>query len=417
MLHSTLKKTALKKIKQIANTTLVVGLVTQYIKPKAATRIVKQAIKGLRTYYPNLQAVIINVDVGQKANTRRAIKALNSDQIPIISSRYNGILGKGAAISAILHSSLQLNPQAIVILDSTTKTITPEWIPGLITPILKHQVDLVKPRYQWPLPAGGLSDLLFYPFTRAVWGGNLRHPAAPDYALSPKLAQTILNQDVWQTEINRFGFDIWLSTFAITQAFQLVQTALGDKQPAKKQVVSLPIFKDAIGTMLRQIYIKQKAWSLVSKIKAVPTLTEFSPPFHPISIPFSDCFEYIEMLALGWMEYRPLWQRIMLPENLVSVEYLAAKPPNQFYFPPNLWAKIAYDFTVVYNKGEQDPDAVVESLYPLYLGRLASFWSEIAGLTSVGRGGTVAAQAVEFEELLPYLKYRWDNYIPWVHNG
>jgi hypothetical protein len=55
-------------------------------------------------------------------------------------------------------------------------------------------------------------------------------------------------------------------------------------------------------------------------------------------------------------------------------------------------------------------------LYPLYQGRLAAFWQEIAGLSLVGREGTIAAQAVEFEETRPYLKKRWQTYRPWPHS-
>ena len=60
-----------------------------------------------------------------------------------------------------------------------------------------------------------------------------------------------------------------------------------------------------------------------------------------------------------------------------------------------------------------DPYQVALSLYPLYQGRLAAFWQEIAGLASVGREGTIAAQAVEFEESRAYLKLRWHTYTPW----
>lgn len=418
MYHSNLNAPALAKLKKIGKADLVIALATYKTTPKIASKVAQQAIIGVQTYYPHLKTVLINADAGHKNNTRRAIQKLNNPALPVISSRYEGILGKGASISAILHAALQLQPKAIVILDSNTKSISPEWVPGLATPILDHQADLVKPRYMWPLPEGALNDLLFYPFTRAIWGGNLRHPAAPDYALSSQLAEAVLAQDVWQTEVNRAGFDIWLSTFAITGDWHLAQTALGDKEslavPYNKQ--TLVSFQEAVGTMLRQIYVGRKTWPRIDQMKSFPSLTEFAPLPHSRPTPFNNGADYIEALTLGWMEYRSLWQRIMLPENLTSVEYLASKPINQFYFPPDLWAKIAYDFTVVYNKGERDPDTVIASLYPLYLGRLASFWSEIAGLTTVGRAGTVAAQAVEFEEHLPYLKYRWDTYLPWLHS-
>jgi hypothetical protein len=107
-----------------------------------------------------------------------------------------------------------------------------------------------------------------------------------------------------------------------------------------------------------------------------------------------------------------LWKQILTPTNLAKIESLAVQPAEHFTFPPDLWARVVYDFAVVYNKGEWDPDRMVDSLLPLYQGRLASLWHDVAGLTSVGREGTVAAQAVEFEAARDYLLGRWETYLP-----
>ena len=412
MLHATLKNFALETLQHLGQADLVIGISTYPRRSKTAIHAAKQAILGAQRYFPHLRAALINADVGINPQTRQNLQKLASPELPVITSRYNGVLGKGAAVSAILHGALLLNPQAIIILDGQTTSVTPEWIPALSSFVLNKQSDLVKPRYHWPLPDGGLSDLLFYPFIRALWGTSMRHPAAAEYALSPALAQTLLKQDVWQTEINRYGFDVWLSAFAITQNWRVAQAALGSKETAsaKQSAASLTAFKDAVGVMLRQVYLRQELWPGKTPVKSTPTLSKFAPPVKTVFTSNKDCAEYIEGLALGWIEYRALWKRIMLPEHLLAVEYLTSRSNKQFYFPSDLWAKIAYDFAVVYNKGERDPDAIALALYPLYLGRLASFWGEIAGLSNVGRAGTVAAQAVEFEEHLPYLKYRWDQY-------
>ena len=103
---------------------------------------------------------------------------------------------------------------------------------------------------------------------------------------------------------------------------------------------------------------------------------------------------------------------MLAPDNLVHLEALATLPPDRFYFPSDLWARIVYDFAVVFNKGDADPVKIVKSLYPIYQGRQAAFWQEIAGLSAVGREGTISAQAVEFEESRPYLKKRWQTYRP-----
>lgn len=412
MCYSTLREPALSKLKQITQADLVIGLPTYLVEPEVAAQVAEQAIAGARKYYPDLRTVLINVDTGRKSETRQAIQAMALTGVEVITGRYCGVLGRGAAVSAILHGALELQAKVIILLDSRTKTFAPAWIPGLATFVLNDQADLVKPRYDLPFPDGALSDLLFYPFIRAVWGINLHHPAASDCALSANLAQIVLAQDVWETEINRGGFDIWLSTFAVVEKWRLAQAALGIKN-YQTQSLSMRVptdFKEAVGTMLYQLTIQRHVWPHIRQVRSLPTLTEFaSRGDHPVT-PQNDPSEDIETLMLGWMEYRSLWQRVMLPENLAAVERLASQPIDQFHFPPDLWAKVVYDFAVVFNKGDVDPDTVVAALYPLYRGRLAGFWPEIAGLTAIGRAGTVAAQGVEFEEHRPYLEKRWKSY-------
>jgi hypothetical protein len=102
---------------------------------------------------------------------------------------------------------------------------------------------------------------------------------------------------------------------------------------------------------------------------------------------------------------------------LTRIEALALQPAKSFTFPPDLWARVILDFAVVYNKGELDPDRIVDSLLPLYRGKLASLWHDVAGLTPIGRNGTVAAQAVEFEVARDYLLGRWETYLPWIDSG
>ena len=414
MCYSTLRKSALSRLKQVHQADLVIGLPTHLVKPDLAAQVADQAIAGAQKYYPDLRAVLINADTGRKRATRQAIQAVARPGAQIIAGRYCGALGRGAAISAILHSALELQAKVIILLDSCSETFSPSWIPGLATLILNDRADLVKPRYELPLPDSALSDLLFYPFTRAVWGINLHYPAAKDCALSADLAAAVLAQDVWETEINRDGFDIWLSTFASIGEWRLAQTALGIKryQTEANSPQALTTFKEAVSTMMYQLTVERHLWPQINQIASLPTLSEFAPKGEYLPTPENDPKEDIEALMLGWMEYRSLWRKVMLPENLAAVESLAGQPVDLFHFPPDLWAKIVYDFAVVFNKGVVDPDTVVTSLYPLYRGRLAGFWPEIAGLTAIGRAGTVSAQGVEFEEHRPYLKQRWDSYTP-----
>jgi hypothetical protein len=348
----------------------------------------------------------------------------------VVTGRFNGVLGQGSAIAAILDAALALDAKAIIILDSHTQTLAPGWIVGLAHLILENKADLVLPRYQWSSMAPGsiLSDLIVYPLFRALWGQSVRHPAALDFALSPQLATALLDEDVWETEVATSGLPPWRTTYAVLNHWRVVQSALGEKQTSLDLPLTFPHtradtrwirqltkqvktqFQDIMSVMLRLVYDYRSCWQQVDEFYSLSTLTEFMSAVNSKPVPEQDPAPLLDELALGWIEYRALWQRILTSEHLAHLESLATLPPDRFYFPSDLWARIVFDFAVVFNKGEDDPYQIVQSLFPIYQGRLAAFWQEIAGLSLVAREGTIAAQAVEFEESRSYLKERWQSY-------
>ncbi|MCB0154284.1 MAG: hypothetical protein KDF65_05760 [Anaerolineae bacterium] len=435
MYHSVLRSGAQRQLKKIGQADLVIGLPT-YKNPENAACVTKIALAGAQEYYGGLRTVLVNADAGRSAQTRQAVRQQQPADWPagrVVSGRYEGALGHGNAVAALLDAALALDAKAIIILDSDTQTIAPAWIKGLAHLIFENKADLVLPRYQWsPLsPESPFSDLIVYPLFRALWGRSVRHPAAPDFSLSPQLAAALLDEDVWQTEVAAYGLPPWLATYAVLGRWRVVQSALGEKRTVplgppteRHRLVKLTgtdlfrvQFQDVLSVMLRQIYQGRAQWKEVDKFYSLSTLTEFVTETESTPVRERELAPLLDELALGWMEYRLLWQAILTSENLTQLEALAALPLDRFYFPSDLWARILYDFAVVFNKGDLDPVQVVNALFPIYQGRLAAYWQEIAGLSLVGREGTIAAQAVELEENRAYLKIRWHTYQPWLHNG
>ncbi len=437
MYHPVLRSGAQLKLKRIGQADLVIGLPT-YKNPKTAAYVARMALAGAHQYYPDLRTVLINADAGYKAGTRRAVidqAYSNGANGMVVAGRYEGVRGRGSAVAALLDAALALDAKAIIILDSNTHSVTPKWTAGLAHLIFQNKVDLVLPRYQWSpsSPHAVLNDLVAYPLFRALWGRSVRHPVAPDFALSPQLATAILDKDIWETEVATFGLSPWLATYAVLGNWRVAQSALGEKrtsaEPVKmprhldekgqiKRIMATfkTHFHDVISVMLRQVYNYRNYWRDVKSFHSLSTLTQFVSVVESVTAPEQDPAPLLDSLVLGWIEHRALWQTILTADNLSLLEALASLPPDRFYFPPDLWARIIFDFAVVFNKGECDPYQVVDSFYPIYQGRLAAFRQEIAGLSFVAREGTVAAQAVELEETRPYFKVRWHTYQSWLHD-
>jgi hypothetical protein len=433
MYYPTLRAMAQQQLKKIGQADLIIGLPT-HKNPKMAARVAKVALDGVHKYLPELRTVLINADAGQNVDTRRAVLAqapANGHLSHVVSGRYTGQLGQGNATAALLDAALALDARAIVILDSQSDSIGLEWVAGLAHLVLENKADLVFPRYrQWLMPAAMLNDLVTYPLFRALWGKSLRHPVASDFAMSPQLAAASLDEDVWGTSTATFGLMPWLATYTLLNNWRMVQTALGKKcvYPEDQPQTVHPNFYqfesrffDTVTKMFSLMYQYRNCWQHIEQVQSLPTLTQYAIPQEFVSTPEEDLTHLLDALPLGWMEYRRLWQKILNANNLAQLEALAALPSDQFYFPADLWARIIYDFAVAFNLSEADPAQIVNSLLPIYHGRLAAFLQEVAGLALVGHEGTVAAQAVEFEELRPYLKKMWQantpgRYLPGIDN-
>ena len=85
----------------------------------------------------------------------------------------------------------------------------------------------------------------------------------------------------------------------------------------------------------------------------------------------------------------------------------ATDNPATFHFPSELWVRCLYDALVAYQRPGQDRERLLAALTPLYFGRTAGFISDTLELTTEQAERAIEAQAVEFEQLKPYLVTRW----------
>jgi hypothetical protein len=118
----------------------------------------------------------------------------------------------------------------------------------------------------------------------------------------------------------------------------------------------------------------------------------------------------------GARRSRRLWRNVLAPTNLEQVYELANQPRGGTHFPADLWARVVFDATTVYTKGENDPDKVALGLLPMFYARVGTVLRETGGrLDAVEQA--VQDQAQAFVEEKPYLLYRWETYVPWAVDG
>ncbi|MBL7074218.1 glycosyltransferase [candidate division KSB1 bacterium] len=374
--------------------------------------VVVAAVGGLARYFPNRKGIIINSDGGSTDGTQGVFQGVPI-QIGLKSHTltYQGIPGKGTAFKALFEIGMRLGVKAVVVVDSDLRSITPEWIQKMGSPVLEGGYGLVTPLYSRHKYDGTITNAIAYPLTRALYGLRVRQPIGGDFGLSSELVGRLLEMDVWDTDVARFGIDIFLTTTAIYMGIKIGQAPLGAKiHDVKDPAATLgPMFRQVVGTLFGLMKTYQGRWPEITgstPVDLLGSVEEAEPEPVKVTLP-----ALTKNFRDGFGDHFPFYQEFISPEILKELEKLRASPEDLFHFPASLWAKIVYEFAVAYNQGCHPPTQVVDALTPLYFGRTASFVMETRELSTQEAERVIENVAEQFEKEKKYLIKRWSQRI------
>jgi len=416
MYETALHAEAKRRIREIGAADLVVGIPT-YRNGRTIARVLDATISGLTRDFPNARAVIMIADGGSSDNTLQiATDWPTPPMVKKIVAPYEGLLGRGSALRAIFEVAAALGSRVCIALSPDARDIAPHWLSSLAAPILADQCDLVLPCYDRPPLESALADHLIYPMVRMLYGANLRHMIGCDLAISSTLAGQYALRDVWETDVARHGLDVWLAIVSMVEGRRIGQANLGTKVEGLREfVVPMdPRFLQTVGTLFRMVNIYRRAWLEAS---TPAHLIHFGLPepgsatCQRTGFPLENIWE---AAGKGRNKYRNTWRAILASEHLERVREAIKATPAPGTISAELWARTVIDFAVVYNKGEGDPDKVICALLPIYYARVVSYLLEMEGRSPAEYEAGIQEQAAIFEQQRPYLRARWDTYVPWL---
>ncbi|MBS1253772.1 MAG: Glucosylglycerate synthase [Anaerolineales bacterium] len=411
-----LRADAKRRVREIGSADIIVGIPT-YKNAKTIGAVIEATAEGLARHFPDARSVIV---VSDGLSTDDTVQVAQMTPVPepveTVVTLYQGLSGKGSAIRAVFEIAQGLDPQALVLMDADLRSVTPAWVERLAGPIMSNDADFVTPYYSRHPNEAAINDLLAYPLTRALYGPDLRQPLGGEVALVGDLVDFLASKDVWETDVARFGTHIWMTTLAITRGWRLAQAGLSTKTHDYKDpaVGFEPKFLQVAGTMFRLMTIYRRAWPTSAAVRSVPvygsTYLEEPEEIPPALDSIWGAFNK------GLSQFWDLWPTVLTPENWDGVRQNLRQTGERSYqleMPPALWARVAYDFAVVYNKGEGDPDKVVTALLPFYYARKADLIKQATQWDHGTYERHIRDQADLFVQLKPYLLERWESYIPW----
>ncbi len=396
------------RVRQLGRADLLVGIPC-FNNASTVGHVVSSAAQGLATHFPGMSGVIVASDGGSTDGTREVVESTATpESVRKLAFKYQGVPGKGSAFRGLFEVARDLGVKACVVVDSDLRSITPSWIRLLAGPVVDGVAGYVAPFYVRYKYDGTITNSIAYPLTRALYGVSVRQPIGGDFGFSAGLLDHYLSQDVWDSDVARFGIDIWMTTTAINEGFAVAQAQLGAKiHDAKDPAASLgPMFRQVVGTLFGLMGRYEARWRGVSESTQAPLMGEaavLEPETVPVTVP-----AMIRRFRDGYDAESGFWAGFLPPESMDRLRALRQADGAAFAFPLELWVKTVYDFAVAYNRSGLDKGHVVDSLTGLYYGRTAAFCMETASMsTAEVESSTIEAVARGFEEMKPYLLSRW----------
>ncbi len=362
--------------------------------------VVKQAAEGLKKYFGG--GIIANADGGSKDGTREVVmKTSVPEGVEVMSFVYKWpIPGKGSAMKELMELAREKGVDVLVFVDSDLRSITPEWIYKFAKPI-EDGYDFVAPLYIRHKYDGTITNNIAYPMTASLYGYNVRQPIGGDFGISAKLFDVYLaDEEVWKTDVARFGVDIFLTTTALAEGFRVIQTALGLKiHNPKDPAASLgPMFNQVVGTLFMLMKKYEEKWKPVKNINDVKTFG---------SIKWQEPEEVKVTLELLKQKSKELFKEneAILKKVLSEKTFTqVTKALETFELDDVLWSHVLFDGAVAYKKGILKN---AEPLIPLYFAKTADFVEKTKELTTAEAEKIIQERAKIFLEEKDYLLEKW----------
>jgi hypothetical protein len=293
--------------------------------------------------------------------------------------------------------------------DSDLRSITSDWVKYLLEPVIEGDYQYVSPVYSRYKYDGTITNNIVYNLTRALYGLRIRQPIGGDFAFDGSLAAYYIDQDVWETDVARYGIDVWMTTNAIASNLKICQSNLGVKvHDAKDPAESLgPMFRQVVHTLFALMEQYESSWKLVKGSRTVPMfgLEKFIEP-EPIKV---DLGRLVTEFKTGFRQFRGIYQDIFCAECYEQLRRCAAMAKTKLVMPVSTWVHILYETAATFHSWAYNRTQLVNLVTPLYLGRVASFINQTKDMSSAQAEEIVEQQAQVFEDYKDYLIQIWDE--------
>ncbi len=383
----------LKEMEKLGKRKILVGI-PSYENASTIGKVAEIAAEGLKVYF-NGDGILVNSDGGSKDGTHEAFMESDTGSIPKISYVYEGIPGKGSALLSLFLVAEAVDAEVVVLLDSDLRSVEPWWVQRLAKPIIDGAADYVAPYYMRHKYDATITNHVCYPMTSVLYGKRIRQPIGGDFGVGRNVYRIYLERldSVKETNVARFGIDIWMTTTAIVESGRLYQAMLGAKvhdvkDPGKHLG---PMFEQVVSTLFQLMVDYEEIWRGIESIEAVPVFGD------PVDVE-------LEEIEIDLENMKEKVRNTIRDLEFIDRSVIEDVKRNGT-IDPEKWIDVVFSFALEYRR-RRDP-SLTREMIPFYLARVASFVESTLSMTTEEAEKLIEEQLDLFKEKKPDLIKRW----------
>jgi hypothetical protein len=244
---------------------------------------------------------------------------------------------------------------------------------------------------------------------------RVRQPIGGDFGFSGELASLFAKARIWDTDVAKFGIDIWMTTTAINEGYKLAQAEMGAKiHNAKDPAADLgPMFYQVVSTLFYLMGKYERNWMSITGSSDVPIISDHGESQKVVPVPVSQS-RLIEEFSDGFKHFESFYKEVLEDDTFSDLKkiYKNLTKTGKLDFPPYIWARILFDFAYTYQLWNRNRRRLVDIITPLYFGHTATYYDDVKDKDDSAAEEYVQNQAEVFEREKKYLvdKFRkWED--------
>jgi len=400
-----------KKCKEIGSIDIMVGVLCKNVET-TILNVLNVINEGLYRYFADFSKAIVISRAKSVDNTNEAIELFQPyKSVSKIVTDDIVDMGKGAGVMTIFEIAHRVNAKSVVLFDGDLLSVKPGWIQTIVNPIIYGRADLTVPYYIRDKNDGVITNNLVYPFTRALYGIDIRQPIAGEYAISKNLYETLRSHPKFPPD---FGIDIFIVTAAAAEGFKVKESLFALKihesttRYLEPEKVLIPMFRKVTGSMFELANYYDDYWK--NRVQANQK-TIYRECFSEKPIPVRVNIPKMQETFACEFDNSKNTMRRYLPESIIKgLENIII---DEEKFDSEIWAEIVYNYASSWSKMKSDSEKflLLDSLKTLWIGRFVRYAEIVKDMDVNGAEKVIQRQAEIFEEKFDYLRSIYEDMI------